>query len=157
MTDKRHSRQDGQEKSSCGVNASGSALTLSKQQQDALCIMRCFFVSYARPQSVDWEVGMNSAVKAFGEDKGPKVAWCCLRAVQAMRVSRRTRFHFCDPFCPCCCKRLTVNEGHLMRSLQAVSQGRRGEAELASMMLCEGNPDAAFLAAVERLSAELSH
>ena len=156
MPDKPHRETAGQQKLPRGVRASRLTLDLTGDQQNALYVMRCFFVSYARPHSVDWEIGMNKAVEMFGEYKGPRVAWCCLRTVQAMRTSRRTRFSFCDPFCPCCSRRLTTNEGHLMRSLQAVSNGRAGEAKLASMMLCEGNPDTAFLDAVERLSTELS-
>ena len=156
MPSKRQPASGDRRATSCGVTASRATLDLTADEQSALRVMRCYFVSYARPQSVDWELGIDSAVKAFGEDRGPQVALRCLRAVQAMRVSRRTRFHFCDPFCPCCSQRLTANEVHLMRSIKAAGQGRAGEAKLAAMMLCEGNPDGDFLDAVGRLNAELS-
>ena len=147
---------DAPKQASCRARSQANALELTPEQQSVLCVMRCYFASYARPQSIGWEAGMDHAVKLFGEDKGPKVAWCCLRTVQAMRTSRRSMFHFCDPACPCCRHRLTPNEGHLMRSLQAVADGQMGQAKLASMMLCEGNPDGAFLDAIVRLEAELS-
>ena len=155
MADRRRPPPDGEGKLDCGVRADGTALDLTRQERAALCIMRCYFMSYARPHSVDWELGLDNAVKDFGEDRGPKVAWRCLRTVQAMRVSRRTRFHFCDPFCPCCSQKLTKNESHLMRSLQAMARGRMGEARLSAMMLCEGNPDGPFLEAVAHLESEL--
>ncbi|WP_306051214.1 hypothetical protein [Oceaniradius stylonematis] len=155
MTERRRPPPAGDRRLPCGVRADGATIDLTAGERIALCIMRCYFMSYARPQSVDWELGFSNAVKHFGEQRGPNVAWCCLRTVQAMRVSRRTKFHFCDPFCPCCNKRLTNNEAHLMRSLQAVGRGKMGEARLSALMLCEGNPDAPFLEAVERLDSEL--
>lgn len=128
---------------------------LDQRHLQVLSIMRCYFFSYANTSSVSWENGLEAAVRFFGEDRGLAIAWACLNVIQAMRSSRSTTFQFCNPFCECCQKRLTRHEEYLLDGLQAIAQGGTGQARIASMLLCEGNPDDVFLACLERLESKL--
>ncbi|MEM1378352.1 MAG: hypothetical protein AAGG69_13285 [Pseudomonadota bacterium] len=135
----------------CEAHAPITSKDLTPHQTNALSIMRCYFMSYTAPKSCAWEAGMETAVRAYGTKRGPHVAWACLKCVQEMRVSRKTTFNFCNPFCKCCRKRLTQNEQHLLESLDHAGTGAVGALSLTSMMLCEGNEDSGFINSLHEL------
>lgn len=132
-------------KTECGIDAPLTTDRLTPHQTNALSIMRCYFLSYTNPRSCAWELGMETAVRAYGSERGPNVAWACLKCVQEMRVSRKTTFNFCNPFCKCCRQRLTQHEQYLVESIDHASQGAVGSLSLTAMMLCEGNENFGFI------------
>ena len=144
------------ENEKCGTFAPHTTDQLTPHQTNALSIMRCYFMSYSNPQSCAWEAGMETAVRAYGSERGPGVAWACLKCVQEMRVSRKTVFRFCNPFCKCCRNRLTQHELHLVESIEHAGQGAQGPLMVTSMMLCEGNNDLGFVRSLQTLNAAVT-
>ncbi len=121
----------------------------------ALFIMRCYFASYASANCTLWEKGMDAAVLVFGQSKGPRIAWLCLKVVRTMRTSRRSIFQFCNPFCTCCKNRLTRNEAHLMACIRAIRCGESGKLHLSAILVCEGYKDTSFIESLHLLTREL--
>lgn len=148
----RYMAQDNEdEQTECSFHAPLTADCLDRHQQNFILIVRCYFMSYTVPQSCSWELGVETAVHAYGSDRGPQIAWACLKCVQEMRTSRKTTFKFCNPFCKCCRNRLTQHEQHLVESFDYARRGADGALSLTSMMLCEGNDDKEFVRSLHAL------
>ncbi|MEM0898722.1 MAG: hypothetical protein AAGI92_02090 [Pseudomonadota bacterium] len=142
-------------KTDCGSTAPEATHALSEDQRVVLSVMRLYFMSYATPHMTCWENGIEAAVSAYGSHKGPRIAYCCLTAVQKMRTSRKNAFNFCNPFCECCRKRMSQHEAQFLQILQALEDRQHGRVELTAMMLCEGNECSEFIAALRELSLAL--
>ncbi|SMX30872.1 hypothetical protein [Octadecabacter ascidiaceicola] len=117
-----------------------------------LQIMRLFIQSVSHPPSMAWMAALSGADETFDATYGPQIASRTLEALQMVRMSRRSLFHFNSPSCPSCCQIVTEHERRFMRALDNIHNGSTGQARMELIMLCEGNDVAPALDAMERLS-----
>lgn len=120
----------------------------------ALDVMRHFFMAFVHVERRVRERAFAASARHFG-DEGDVLGLAAFDVVQAMRVRRRSMFSFCDPDCAFCSMRMTDCERHLLEILRAARLGQPARMRSHSMILCEGEPDALFLASVRRLVARL--
>lgn len=105
-----------------------------------LQMCRCFFQSFANPQSHTWTVVYDMTDNPSFDWDGPAVAAQAFRMVKAMQVARKSDFRFSNPLCVHCSQVMTPQERQLIGCL---SQHRRGCPERAkahAILLCESNP-----------------
>ena len=115
-----------------------------------LSLARCFFLSYAEPETQAWEIAFVKSHRDLGPEIGALFAQETLKIVQAMRLSRRSIFCFSNPRCPCCCDKLSDHERNLMNAFIAIRCNKKSEAHLHAMILCEGH-------STETLLQNMSH
>jgi len=126
-------------------------LNLTGAERGVLSVARCFFHSFARPESQAWMEALSEAEARFGSEAGPGIAHRILGVLQAVRGARRSTFMFNPARCPSCSRAVTSEERRLMLALVAVGRGDAGSAHVETMLLCEGNDIAPVLGAMEEL------
>ncbi|MEM6441000.1 MAG: hypothetical protein AAF763_15045 [Pseudomonadota bacterium] len=126
-------------------------LRLGPLSEAALQVMRFCFTTFAQPNSQAWIGAQEWAVASAGETKGSKLAFRCMRLVQALRMSRRTPFRFSNPTCPQCRAVVTETERRLMLVVGHLQREERSAAYAEAMLLCEGSAAAPLLAAADAL------
>ncbi len=112
---------------------------LDEHEISVLALARFYLQSFSMPQSHAWIGCLETAQAQYGEVDGMIVAGRVLRALKAMRCTRRSMFCFNSPTCAGCAKILTEHERRLIFSLAALRRGREGTAQTELMMLCEGS------------------
>jgi len=110
-------------------------------ERAVLHISRCYWQNFATPHSQAWLSGICHAERAFGGN----AAFHVLSAVQAMRISRISCFHFNNPACEGCAAIISEHERQFMNTFKAVRAGRMGSAETHAMILCEGHDTRNFI------------
>ena len=102
-----------------------------------------------------WQHGLRRAQAVWGEDLG----WLLFRGIEetlsAMRLARASAFHFSNPQCPRCARRLGPHEAQFLRVITEFSRGADHRAEAIAFLLCEANPCIDFLIAAKRLAQTL--
>lgn len=116
-------------------------------ERAVLHIARCYWQSFATPQSHAWLSGICHAERAFGGN----AAFQVLSAVQAMRISRNSCFHFNNPSCEDCAAIISEHERQFMNTFISVRAGRMGSAETHAMILCEGHDTRNFVQEMKAL------
>lgn len=129
-----------------------SAAGFDAAEDTLLTIARCFFQSYAIPDSQSWMPGYDIAEAAFGDETGSMIATRMFTVLRAVRYSRRSMFCFNSPTCACCAQVVTEHERRLMQALQSIRCNYTGRAQTELMMLCEGNSVVQVIDAMVRLS-----
>ncbi|MEM9198237.1 MAG: hypothetical protein AAGD12_10330 [Pseudomonadota bacterium] len=129
-----------------------ASFAYTDQEKAVLAIARHYFTSFAAPQCHGWISGISCALCVFGDRRGPEIAVAVLSAVQAMRRARRSTFCFNSPDCDTCAAHVTPHEQTLMSALRATAGQRREAAQGHAALLCEGNPVAPLLRALETLA-----
>ncbi|MEO9650243.1 MAG: hypothetical protein ABJ360_04015 [Roseobacter sp.] len=104
-------------------------------------IARCYWQTFAVPQSQSWLYAISYAERHFGGTASNKI----LSAVQAMRMSRISCFRFNNPVCPECAAIVSEHERQFINTFIAMRSRRRGSAETHAMILCEGNDTRSLL------------
>lgn len=117
-----------------------------------LTIARLQFQSFATPESEAWTCALPHAERLFGREIAPQLVCGVQRAVQEMRLARKSVFQFSNPGCRRCAARVSGHERLFLNTLRAMMRDRWQDAEAHAMMLCEGNDTSAFLAEVLALS-----
>lgn len=130
----------------------GGIDSLDPQMLCTLTVARYFFQSFAVPQLEGWTRAMSGAEHLLGRRAAPDFACAVLRAVQAMRRSRQSTFHFSNPDCANCAARLSRHERLLLNVLRAFLLGKPQDAAAHAILLCEGNDTGEFLDEMEALS-----
>ncbi len=133
-----------------------SDLDMSANDGAVLQIMRLYMQSVSHPPSMAWMAALSGADTAFGRTFGPQIAARTLEALQRVRVSRKSVFHFNSPACPCCSQIVTEHERRFMRALECANAGALGQAKMELIMLCEGNNVIPALDAMERLNQTIA-
>lgn len=133
----------------------GEAVTLERDEQAVLQILRLMCLSYARPQAQSWEQALATATAAFGPTAGGEIAIAVMQLMRAIRVTRRTTFRFRDPGCSCCRDRLSDVELKVIGLLRAARQDPVRPARIDALILTEGGPTAAVIAEADRLAGLL--
>lgn len=139
----------------CGLEGRGTPIAsfaYTDQEKAVLAIARHYFTSFAAPQCQGWIAGISYALCEFGDRRGPEIAVAVLSAVQAMRQARRSTFCFNSPDCESCAAHVTPHEQTLMSALRATAGQRHEAAQGHAALLCEGNPVAPLLRALEALT-----
>lgn len=121
-------------------------------EQAVLAMSRCFFKGFGEPESQAWLWAIEGAKAHFPKHMASLIAIAVLDAVQEMRRSRVSMFHFNNPCCDGCARILSEHERHLMSAFVSVRQKKQGTARTSAMMLCEGNDVSGFLAALKHLA-----
>jgi len=129
-------------------------LGYSADDHGILTIARYYFHSFADPAGQGWIGAVSTALKQFGDRRGPAVAVATLGVVQTLRRTRRSDFHFNAPACPRCAAHATGHEQQLMAAIRASAQGRVAAAGAHVQLLCEGNETRAVLRAMQTLVAD---
>lgn len=142
----------------CGATKNGPQYSCdgyTAEELTVLNIARMYFTSFASPESHAWLGGISAALQLFDEDQGPKVAIGVLSMVQGMRRARQSVFHFNNPECPCCSRKLTDSERLFMAVLRQCRAGRIDAAASSAFVLCEGNDTHDFIKAAMALVEEV--
>lgn len=108
---------------------------------DAACleIARCFFATFAAPESQNWICAFSIARGLFTLQDGANIALQLLKLLQAVRQSRVSVFQFNSANCSGCARWLTEHERRLMKAITELRRGHQERALLQMMLLCEGN------------------
>ncbi|MEO0938811.1 MAG: hypothetical protein AAFY38_11715 [Pseudomonadota bacterium] len=117
-----------------------------------LCAARYFFVAFSGNPNA-WIHAILNADAFFPHTQSADCMRAALAAVQDMRASRRSCFHFSNPSCPCCSVIVTPDERHLVQLFQHVRQGHTSRAASSAMLLCEGRDTSALITSMHALSA----
>lgn len=128
---------------------------LNLKEWGLLDIMRCLFVGYAEADSHAWDAAVLRGDWHFEGGVGHPLTQALVDFIEALRLSRRTAFHFSDPRCPCCRGRVTDCERRMIAVVRAKAADRVSSARTHAMLVCEGGADDAFLAAADRVSQAL--
>jgi len=131
------------------------AATLDPVLHCVLTIARLQFQSFATPESESWTCALPHADRLFGREVAPGLVCGVQRAVQEMRLARKSVFEFSNPGCRRCAARISGHERLFLNTLRAMMCGRPQDAEAHAMLLCEGNDTSAFLAEVSSLAMGL--
>lgn len=102
-------------------------------------IARCYWQTFAYPASQAWLSAFQRANQGSWGHRGGVIGLQVLEAVQAMRMSRTSCFHFSNPDCKCCSAIVSEHERHFMNVFRSLRDGRVGPARTHAMILCEGN------------------
>lgn len=113
---------------------------------------RHFFVSYTDKSYPHWETSMDICNARFGQERGPQIAVSLMNLVRHMRLSRKSTFHFTNPFCRKCANRISICERHLFHAIKHIRARNRQAARMEALMLCEGFDPDPMLEEAERLS-----
>lgn len=126
--------------------------TLDAFDLSVLEISRYYWQTFAYPQAHSWLDALQTTADRFPHSGGLETGIDVLAAVQAMRSSRCSCFHFNNPRCAGCSAYLSEHERQFISILSAVRHGRMGQARTHAMLLCEGNPVDQLIARMVRLA-----
>lgn len=135
---------------SCGRLPSANNAPLDNTSLDdiekaVLEISRYYWRSFAAPATQSWLCALQIAAERFGPNSGGEIGLGVLAAVQAMRMSRSSCFHFNNPVCAGCASILSDDERRFINVFRAVRGGFFGSATTHAMILCEGNDTSALI------------
>jgi hypothetical protein len=130
-----------------------SVAALAPFERACLAILRQYCVAWSKPGGQDWERAFDAAALAFGERLGGLAARRVLDLMRAFRSSRTSVFRFNNPHCAGCSARLSDGERLLAAILRAARDGDAAAARAGAIVLCEGGPTEALLAAARALAA----
>lgn len=126
-----------------------------------LALMRWHFQTFAAPETQGWLMALRCATTHVGPRAAGPLCYDLVALVQALRSARSSPFNFNPEGCACCRVWLTPEERRLMELLEALRHNQTGRAKALVQMLCDGAPDADFLAIAEvylrRHAPALSH
>jgi len=122
-------------------------------EQNLLLVARHYFMSYANPGTLYWEVATDVCRDRFGQVAGPQIAVALLNVLRAMRGSRKTIFKFTNPFCKVCSTKTSDCERLLVCAIAHTRNGNKSAAAMDALMLCEGNDTGETMGAIEELCA----
>ncbi|MEM9732290.1 MAG: hypothetical protein AAF903_02255 [Pseudomonadota bacterium] len=128
-----------------------SDLGLDQVEQLLLLTARQYFVSYTDPSHPHWETAFDICESQFGEETGSQIAAGVLGVLRKMRVSRRSTFHFTNPYCRQCAGRLSECECQLFSALRHMRNRDTQSAYDEAVLLCEGHQVEPMLRAMEKL------
>lgn len=117
---------------------------------------RHFFVSYTDKSFPYWETSMDICNARFGHERGPQIAVAMMNLLRHMRQSRKSTFHFTNPFCRKCANRISDCECHLFSTIKHTRAENRKVARMEALMLCEGFDPDPMLEEVEKLARLLN-
>ncbi|WP_158243125.1 hypothetical protein [Acidimangrovimonas sediminis] len=118
-----------------------------------LDIVRLMLQSYDCPARDGWMRGLALAEAAWGPARGARVFAELARCLDAMRRARRSPYLYANPDCAHCGRSPTPHEELLLQCLGHALHGREAEMAGAAMLLCEANPCAPLLVALQRVAA----
>jgi hypothetical protein len=128
------------------------AASLAPFERACIAILRCYCAAWSKPSAQGWERALDLAAEAFGEREGGRAARRVLDLMRALRASRRSTFHFNNPFCAGCSARLTDGERLLAAAVRAARDGDACAARTSAIVLCEGGPTESLLHAAHALA-----
>ena len=120
-----------------------------------LTLVRFFAETFAMPQTQSWMRSIDYAEQQFGTDKGAVVAQRLLLALQAMRKTKRSQFHFSAPSCKWCSDIVTENERRFVAAIANLRRGKSSQTITELMFLCEGNNTSNLINCINNLCAVL--
>ena len=138
-----------------GKEIQRSKAGLDDDEDVLLTLARCYFETFAMPETQSWMRCFDLAACHFGADTGAVVSQRLLFALQAMRCSRRSVFGFNAPHCKGCSKIMTEHERRLMTVIKSTRHKQFGTMRMELMMLCEGNDTALAETCFDSLCAAL--
>lgn len=103
-----------------------------------LALMRWHFQTFATPASQGWLIALRLATSQVGPRAAGPLCYDLVALVQALRAGRSLPFRYNPEGCACCRDWLTPEERQLMGLLDALRQGRTGQARMLPQLLCGG-------------------
>lgn len=111
--------------------------------------MRCYFQTFAAPETHGWLIALRIATAHVGPRRAGALCHDVVAVVQALRTARSTPVQFNPESCACCRVWLSPEERRLLDLFAALRDGRTGRARALVQLLCDGAPDDDLLAMVE--------
>lgn len=114
-------------------------------------VSRYFWQTFAIPETQSWLYALKVAAEYSAFRDGCEFGLCVLSAVQAMRMSRKSCFHFNSPTCEGCAAIISDHERHYMHIFRAVRDNHLSQARSHAIILCEGNDTNDLIARISDL------
>jgi len=125
--------------------------TLDRPSRAILTLARYRFLSFALDLPDADRRLATQAIRLLPPREAIKIARTLAETVDAMRLARRSCFHFGNPNCRHCAARLTAEERLFISTFAALRAGHPGTARIHALLLCEGNDPTGFLARMDDL------
>lgn len=118
-------------------------------------LLRRFCVGFANPESQSWFRAFQRAEIAFGAVNGPAIAFAISEYVMALRNERQSAFHFVDPDCADCAKRIYPTEANMLLLVRSTYLGDRSNARTHMQSLVEDGEGQQLIGCAHALAEQL--